>query len=210
MTCWVWPQARPTFFSLYSLRFEGVCALFTSCTLKRVWYKNESNHIKPVSSKFHYRWFYPRAPGPSPGAHTESIMHDCNHNIAFAFIFYFYACWILYKRNLFLMFPGHTDLAIHNDWKGGEKIPKPSSFKSTEAHTTYGSVFQEEQEPAHLWQAGCDPLYQNTRKRETRIIWSYCISQAYILCTIAHGQLYCYSLSALCQMYNAIWMIHPN
>lgn len=52
------------------------------------------------------------------------------------------------------------NLAPRNDWNGEERIPEPSSFKSTGFfRATYGSVFQEEREPRHLWDsAETDPL----------------------------------------------------
>lgn len=52
------------------------------------------------------------------------------------------------------------NLAPCNDWNGEERIPEPSSFKSTGFfRATYGSVFQEEREPRHLWDsAKTDPL----------------------------------------------------
>lgn len=95
---------------------------------------------------------------------------------------YLNACWMMYKRNIFQRFPSPSELAILNDWNRGEWIPKPSSFKSRGNNATYGSVFQEEQEPRHLCDlAETDPFYQNTGKRKTWIIWSHCMQWAHIL-----------------------------
>lgn len=57
-------------------------------------------------------------------------------------------------------FQATVNLAPRNDWNGEERIPEPSSFKSTGFfRATYGSVFQEEREPRHLWDsAETDPL----------------------------------------------------
>jgi len=54
------------------------------------------------------------------------------------------------KETFFLMFPGCCELAIFNDWNKGEKIPKPSSLKSTGVRAAYRSALQEEGEPRHL------------------------------------------------------------
>lgn len=112
----------------------------------------------------------------------ELVVSCTGHTVASIKEVYFYACWMMYKRNIFQRFPSPSELAIHNDWNRGEWIPKPSSFKSRGIHATYESVFQEEQEPRHLCDlAETDPFYQNTGNRKTWIIWSHCIWWAYTL-----------------------------
>lgn len=112
----------------------------------------------------------------------ESVVSCTGHTVTGIKEVYFYACWMMYKRNIFQRFPSPSELAIHNDWNRGEWIPKPSSFKSRGIHATYESVFQEEEEPRHLCDlAESDPLYQNTGNRKTWIFWSHCIWWAYTL-----------------------------
>lgn len=116
----------------------------------------------------------------------ESVVFCTGHTVAGIKEVYFYACWMMYKRNIFQRFPSPCELAIHNDWNRGERIPKPSSFKSRGIHATYESVIQEEQEPRHLCDlAETDPFYQNTGNRKTWIIWSHCIWWAY---TLSHNR----------------------
>lgn len=138
MTRRVWPQVQPTFFSICSLDFKGICALFYGLHSERgrIQKTNQTTSYLSAAS-FLTNDFILEPLGVSPRAYySVSIVREGNHNIAF--IFYFYACWTLYKRNIFLMFPGRSELDIHNDWNRGW-IPKPSSFKSTGSHATYGS-----------------------------------------------------------------------
>lgn len=97
MTCWVWPQVRPTFFSLWSQRFEEICAFFR----QGAQYRMDRTTLIWSAASFVTDDFNPGPWSLIQNTHTESIMHDHNHNIAFAFIFYFYVCWMSYKRNIF-------------------------------------------------------------------------------------------------------------
>lgn len=62
MTCWVWPQVRPTFFSPCSLHFEGICALFTGPCSER---GSIQNWIKPHQTcQQHVSWQMISSLGP--------------------------------------------------------------------------------------------------------------------------------------------------
>lgn len=176
-TSWrVQPQIQPTFFSRSS-KFDGNQHTFFDHLIikEREW--NQTSALSFLKDDFI----------------PELVVSCTGHTVASIKEVYFYACWMMYKRNIFQRFPSPSELAIHNDWNRGEWIPKPSSFKSRGIHATYESVFQEEQEPRHLCDlAETDPFYQNTGNRKTWIIWSHCIWWAYTLShTIGHAQPCC-------------------
>lgn len=88
---------------------------------------------------------------------------DCSHIIVRVLnVLFLSLLWATQKKPFPLLFPGSWELAIHNDWKRGVRIPEPSSFKSTGVHTAYRPANpREARAKTSVWLQGTDPFSQN-------------------------------------------------